>query len=465
MKLWNGRIEHPMDPRAWTMNQSLPVDRRLADQDVRVNRVWARALHRAGVITDSEMATILSGLGTIERELHERRFPFRPEDEDIHTAIERRLTELVGPVAGKIHTGRSRNDQVVTDLRLWMLDHLPVLQHHMHTLLRVLVARAERDIDVIMPGYTHLQQAQPIRMALWWLAHFWAFARDQWVLHTVREIVDVLPLGSGALAGTDVPVDRTFLARELGFSRISSNSLDAVADRDFVTAFLYAGAMIGHHLGRLAADVILFSTREFGFFELPDAFSTGSSALPQKKNPDIFELTRARAARLVELLHGWWTVLHGLPTGYHKDFQEDKVHVFTSYDLLVETLPVVADALTHIRVCPERMHARLDVWLTAVDMTAQLVRLGVPFREAHRRVGQLVRQCMAEGRLPDQIPAAELCKRLRIPRDTGLHWLTPEESVERRNVPGGTARAALQDQIAQAKSLLAEYESRNGAQT
>jgi argininosuccinate lyase len=306
MTLWGGRFSGKMDPAAWELNASLRVDRRLALQDVRGSLAWAQALEQAGVLTGDEHQQISTGLQAILGEFESGLFQFQESDEDIHTAVERRLGELIGPPAGMLHTGRSRNDQVATDLRLWLMDHLPLLEAALADLQRALLERAEADFDILMPGYTHLQRAQVILLSHWWLMHFWPLHRDRQRLSQAFQRSLSSPLGCGALAGTPYPVDRHALAVALGFSEPAPNSLDAVSERDFVAETLFCTALIGVHLSRLAEAMVLFSSSEFGFFELSDAYATGSSLMPQKKNPDVFELARGKSGLLTGWLTGCW---------------------------------------------------------------------------------------------------------------------------------------------------------------
>ncbi|HBA92964.1 MAG TPA: argininosuccinate lyase, partial [Anaerolineaceae bacterium] len=334
MTLWGGRFSSKFNEQAWDFNTSLPFDQRLALQDVRGSVAWAGALLKAKVLSPDENAVITSGLNAIADEFSSGAFLFAQSDEDIHTAVERRLGELAGPVAGKLHTGRSRNDQVATDFRLWMLETLPLLDQAIKGLQKVLVTVAERNQSVLMPGYTHLQRAQPITLAHWFMSHFWPLQRDRDRLTDLRDRVAVLPLGCGALAGTAFEIDRVALAEALGFDLPAPNSLDAVSDRDFAAEYLFCAAMMGLHLSRLSEAVVLFTTAEFGFFELDDAYSTGSSLMPQKKNPDLFELARGKAGTLIGMLTGLMAALKGLPSTYDKDLQEDKVPVFQATDNL-----------------------------------------------------------------------------------------------------------------------------------
>jgi argininosuccinate lyase len=447
-----------MDPAAWALNASLGFDRRLASQDVRGRRAGAAAREQAGVLTAEESASIRAGLQAVGHELETGAFEFQEGDEDIHTAVERRLGELIGPLAGKLHTGRSRNDQVATAFRLWVLDALLALQAAITGLQAALVERAGTDLEILMPGYTHLQRAQPVLLGHWWLAHFWPLQRDRERLAGLAERTAVLPLGAGALAGAAFPIDRAALAAALGFTSPAPNSIDAVSDRDFAAEFLFCAALCGVHLSRLAEPVILFTTAEFGFFELSDAYATGSSLMPQKKNPDVFELARGKAGSLAGLLSGLLAALKGLPSAYDKDLQEDKVPVFQAFDTLAVLLPVLAGALRSLRVHPERMRAAIDPGLLATDLADYLVGLGLPFREAHRLVGAAVQAASHFEKPLDQLEPAEL-EALGFPseacRPGALQAVfDPSQSVARRSVTGGTAPTAVREQLAAARALL-----------
>src|SRR5512141_2649508 len=391
MTLWGGRFSIKLNEQAWDLNTSLPVDKRMAFQDVDGSRAWADAIHRAGILSDKEYASISLGLDTVRKEFSSGQFSFAASDEDIHTAVERRLTELIGDVAGKLHTGRSRNDQVATDFRLWVLHTIPVLMDALKELQTVLVEQAEVAGETVMPGYTHLQRAQPILLAHWWLSHYWSLQRDVERLNDLTKRVSVLPLGSGALAGVPFDIDRVALAKALGFADVSQNSLDAVSDRDFAAEYLFCATMTGVHLSKLAEQIVLFTTAEFGFFELSDAFSTGSSLMPQKKNPDVFELTRGKAGTLLGLLTGLLATLKGLPSTYDKDLQEDKAPVFQATDTLLAILPVLTGALKTIAVKAERMRSAIDPAMMATDLADYLVGKGIPFRETHAIAGKAVR--------------------------------------------------------------------------
>ncbi|MEW5830597.1 MAG: argininosuccinate lyase [Chloroflexota bacterium] len=451
--LWGGRFSTKLDDAAFLLNASLPFDKRLAMQDVRGSLAWAEAIHDAGVLSDTEHAKLASGLSMIAEEFANATFTYQEADEDIHTAVERRLGELIGPLAGKLHTGRSRNDQVATDFRLWMLDTLPELDSAISILQSALVALAEKHLSTLMPGYTHLQRAQPVTLAHWLLGHFWALQRDRERVTDLRDRVAILPLGCGALAGTAFPVDRDALAEALGFDAPAPNSLDAVSDRDFAAEYLFCAALTGVHLSRLAEAVILFTTAEFGFFELSDAFSTGSSLMPQKKNPDLFELTRGKAGTLIGLLAGMLATLKGLPSTYDKDLQEDKVPVFQATDALLAVLPVLAGALATMTVHEGRMRAAIDPSMLATDLADYLVRKGMPFREAHGVAGKAVRLAAEKGLSLDQLSLNEWQALGPFEADV-KDVFDPVKSVERRNAVGGTSPQSVKNQIKQAKSTL-----------
>jgi argininosuccinate lyase len=464
MTLWGGRFSGKLDPAAWEMNRSLDFDRRLALQDVRGSLAWAHALQHAGVLTEEETSQICAGLQAVAQEFIQETFEFQESDEDIHSAVERRLGELIGPAAGKLHSGRSRNDQVATDLRLWLLEHLPKFGRAVGELQSALLERAQSDLGTLMPGYTHLQRAQPILLSHWWLAHFWPLQRDRQRLAELAAHTASLPLGSGALAGTPFPVDRQALAEELGFASTSANSLDGVTDRDFVAEFLFCAALAGVHLSRLSEAMVLFSSAEFGYFALSDRYATGSSLMPQKKNPDLFELARGKAGTLIGQLTGLLATLKGLPSNYDKDLQEDKIPLFNAYDSLSMTLPVLAQAIRTLEIHPERMRRHIDASLMATDLADLLAARGIPFRTAHRLAGQAVQLAEAQRKSLDALLVTEL--EVAIPEWTpGLlsqqayqAVFDPENSIARRQVDGGTAPQAVARQIEQARQALAAWE-------
>jgi len=451
MTLWGGRFSTKLNDQAWELNSSLPIDQRLAIQDVDGSLAWAKALHQAGVLQDEEHASIVLGLDMIKKEFSGGKFSFAPSDEDIHTAVERRLMDLIGSVAGKLHTGRSRNDQVATDFRLWMLQSIPALDAALLDLQSSLVEQAEAAAEILMPGYTHLQRAQPILLAHWWLSHYWPLQRDRQRLTDLTDRVSILPLGSGALSGTPVPVDRDALAKSLGFAEASQNSIDAVSDRDFAAEFLFCASMIGIHLSKLAEQIVLYTSAEFGFFELADAYSTGSSLMPQKKNPDVFELTRGKSGTLIGMLTGLLATLKGLPSTYDKDLQEDKAPVFQATDILLAILPVIAGALRTIIVRPERMRAAIDSFMMATDLADYLVGKGIPFRETHAIAGKAVRLASEKKVQLEEIPLEAyqaLCPAFEA---DVVQVFDPRKSVEKRNAVGGTSPQSVTNQIKKIK--------------
>ncbi len=459
MKLWGGRFDKPTDPRMEAFNASIGFDRRLWRADIRGSIAYARALERAGLLTPDERDRLVEGLEAVAREMEAGTFAFLPTDEDIHTAVERRLRELVGEVADKLHTGRSRNDQVATDLRLFLMDEIPALRGHLTDLQQAIVERAEEHLDVLMPGYTHLQRAQPVRFSHWLMSFFWALWRDRERLDELERRVAILPLGSGALAGHSLGVDRACLAAELGFRAVCENSIDGVTDRDFVAEFLFWAALLQVHLSRLAEDLIIWSSAEFGFVELDEAYATGSSLMPQKRNPDSLELLRGKAGRLIGHLTGLLTTLKGLPTGYNKDLQEDKEPLFDAIDTLRLALPVAAGIIRTLKVNPERMMQALDDGLLATDLADYLVRRGVPFRQSHHLVGQAVQRAEALGVSLRALPLEEY-RAISPAFGPDLYEIFDHHrSTERRSSRGGTALEAVRIQTARARAILGGKES------
>ncbi len=461
-KLWGGRFAERTNPDMEAFNASISFDRRLWDADLRGSEAWVRALTRAGVLSSLEAERILAGLAQIRKEWSEGRFRIAPGDEDIHTANERRLTEIAGPVAGKLHTGRSRNDQVATDTRLYLRGEIDLLDGVLAELQEAALELSKAHLDVVMPGYTHLQRAQPIRFSHWMMSYFWMWHRDRERLAEVRRRVNVCPLGSGALAGTPFPIDRDALAADLGFDSPSPNSMDAVSDRDYIVEFLAWGALLGVHLSRLSEDLILWSSSEFGFISLADAYSTGSSLMPQKKNPDSLELLRGKAGRLSGDLTALLMTLKGIPSAYDKDLQEDKEPLFDAVDTLKLALPVAAGVLRTLTIHPDRMRQALSDDLLATDLADYLVRKGVPFRESHRLVGRVVRRAEELGVPLSKLHLHELVKISPVFGDDVADVWDFEASVERRNVLGGTSSAAVRRQIEAAERLMLSPGSRNG---
>ena len=467
-KLWGGRFAKEPNELLWAYNASIDFDRRLYAADIAGSIAYARALERVGVLAATEVAEIIEGLEMVLAEFESGDFAFQPADEDIHTAVERRLIELKGPVAGKLHTGRSRNDQVATDVRLYLLEkiaggetpHRGVSTDGLRGLVQglqaALVDQAEAHLHVVMPGYTHLQPAQPILFSHWLMSFFWMLQRDVERLDDLVHRVAVLPLGSAALAGNTFGIDREALAADLGFEAVSRNSLDAVADRDFIAEFLFWAALMQTHLSRLAEDLILYATAEFGFVELDDAYSTGSSIMPQKKNPDALELARGKTGRMVGHLVGLLTTLKGLPSAYDKDLQEDKEPLFDAIETLEIELPVLAGAIATLSVHPERMAAALGDELLATELADYLVRRGVPFRESHHLVGQVVRAALERGVGLRALP-------LDVYQGISPHFgvdvlevLDFRAAVEARDVTGGTATSSVRAQIERARALLGD---------
>lgn len=453
-KLWGGRFAKGTDALVDQFNASLPFDQRLAAQDILGSQAWARGLVGAGVLTSAEADTIIAGLEQVGDELANGRFQFEPGDEDIHTAVERRLTEIVGAVGGKLHTGRSRNDQVATDFRLWLLGACDQLAEMLADLQTALVENAEANLNLPMPGYTHLQHAQPITWGHWVLSHFWPLVRDRERLAQVRQRTAVLPLGSGALAGTAFPIDRQALASELGFAVISQNSLDGVSDRDFATDFLYVATMIGLHLSRLSEHLILFSSSEFGFVRLDDGYSTGSSLMPQKKNPDTLELTRGKSGRLLGNLVGLLTTLKGLPSSYDKDLQEDKEPVFDTFDTLSLMIPIMAGLFRTLTLRPERMAQQLEPNLLATDLADYLVKRGVPFRQAHHLVGEVVQLAENRGVPLTSLTQADLQSISEEFGEGATAVFDIKAALSNRAIIGGTSPEALQIQLSAARQQI-----------
>jgi argininosuccinate lyase len=460
MALWGGRFSGQTDAGLRAFGDSIAFDRRLYAVDVQGSIAYAEALARAGLITSEERAQIVDGLERVRAEFEAGTFELAPGDEDVHTAVERRLTEHVGPVAGKLHTGRSRNDQVATDLRLYLLGEIETLRRALYAVQAALVEQAERHLRVLMPGYTHLQQAQPLLFSHWLMSFFWKLARDQERLDDVARRTAVLPLGAGALAGNPFPVDRQALAEALGFAAVAPNSVDAVSDRDFVVEFLAWAALVQVHLSTLAEDLILWSSHEFGFVRLDEAYTTGSSIMPQKRNPDSLELLRGKSGRVIGHLVGLLATLKGLPSAYNKDLQEDKEGLFDVLDTLHLALPVAAGVIATLQVNEERMAAALDEALLATDLADYLVRRGVPFRESHHLVGRVVQRAEALDVPLSGLALAEYQAIHPAFAEDVYQALDFRRSVEARNTAGGTAPAAVRAQIERAQRMLVQFDER-----
>ena len=445
-QMWGGRFALGPSEALHALNRSLPVDHRLWPQDIAASKAWVHALGRVGVLTAAEEAALLEGLDRVAERLADGAAVGAP-DEDIHTLVERLLYEEVGSAAGKLHTGRSRNDQVATDLRLWTLGAIDQLDVDLAQLGGTLVARARDGMDDLLPGYTHGQRAQPVRWAYVLLAHAWPLVRDRQRLADARRRTAELPLGSGALAGSGFPVDRVLVKEALGFRALSPNALDATGDRDFVAEVLFALALVGSHLSRLAAELQTYASAEFGFVKLSDAFSTGSSLMPQKRNPDVLELARAKSARLLGDLVALLATLKGIPAGYSKDLQEDKALLFDAFDTVALVLPAVTGAVASLTTDPERMRAALDASLRATDLADLLVEAGVPFRESHGLVGRLVLEAERAGVPLDRVPPA-VAAAIHPALGAAVAQLgTWEDSIEGRATPGGSARQSVAQQL------------------
>ena len=456
-KAWSGRFTEGADPTAEAFTSSLSFDRRLWPYDLVGSAAWARALARAKLITAAELEDLLAGIDAVRAELEGGRFPFRRELEDIHMNVERRLVELAGPVGGKLHTGRSRNDQIALDERLYLRDIIDHVDAGLREVQRALVAQAEKHREAPMPGYTHLQRAQPVLLAHHLLAYVFMLERDRQRFRDCRARVNVMPLGAGALAGAAFAIDREALAQDLGFTGPSPNSMDAVADRDFLVEFLAHAAILGMHGSRLAADLTLWATAEFGFVEFSDAFATGSSIMPQKKNPDVAELIRGKTGRLYGNLTAALTTMKGLPLTYNSDMQEDKEPLFDTVDTLEAVLRVLPPMLGSLSFRVDRMRDAAGAhYSTATDLADYLVRQGLPFREAHEVVGKAVRHAITRGRELGDLPLEELRRFSPLIGRDVYAALTVEASLRARAVVGGTAPESVRQQLAQVRAWLAQ---------
>jgi argininosuccinate lyase len=452
--LWHGRFAEPPAQELLAYTVSLPFDRRLWEVDVDGSRAHVRMLAQVGLLDANERDAVLGALDDVRAEMSSGTFVFAPSDEDVHTAVERRVTEIAGPAGAKLHTGRSRNDQVATDLRLWCKRELPELADRLVTLMEVLLDRSvgagTGDDGVYLPGYTHLQRAQPVLLAHHLLAHGWTFARDVDRLLATVERLDVSPLGAGALAGSSLPLEPSVTAELLGFARTFDNSLDAVSDRDFVAEVLFDLALVGIHLSRIGEEWVLWTTEEFGFARLADGYSTGSSMLPQKKNPDIAELARGKAGRLIGNLTGFLATLKSLPLAYNRDLQEDKEPLFDTVDQIRLALGAITGMVATATFNPERMRAAADSETTAAtDLAEWLVRKGTPFRDAHAIVGALVRRSLAgDGSLRELVDADPDLG----PDASAL--ISPGVGVRMRTTPGGAGPTPMVAQVARYRTVV-----------
>jgi argininosuccinate lyase len=442
------RFSEPQDPAFQALNASIGFDRRLWPHDVAQSRAHARMLAAQGVLTQEDRDALLAGLDAVESELRDGRFAFAPDDEDIHMAVERRLTELAGPVGGRLHTARSRNDQVATDVALFTREAALAGAEAVTGLMAAVLDAAERHLDWPLPGYTHLQRAQPVYLSHHLLAYVWMLERDRARLRFAAEQTAALPLGAGALAGVNFDTDRGAVAAELGFERVAPNSIDAVSNRDFVLDYLGAAATCATHLSRLGAELVLWSSQEFGFVELPDAWTSGSSIMPQKKNPDAAELLRAKAPRIVAHLTALHGVMHALPLTYSKDMQEDKEHLFDAVDTLGLALVAATGMIAGARFARQRMAAAAaDELIAATDLADLLVKRGTPFREAHGVIAGLVRESVESGRSLAEVAVPAL-------GDDAAAVLERSSWLESKVSEGGTSLARVREQLERARALL-----------
>lgn len=436
-------------------NQSLKYDQRMHAADIRGSIAYAKALTRVGILTKDEESKMIQGLEAVEREWVTGQFEAEPDDEDIHTANERRLSQLIGSeIGGKLHTGRSRNDQVATDMRLWLLDEVEDIQASLKALIRVIIERADKERDILLPGYTHLQRGQPIRWSHFLLSHALSFRYDLERLQQLIPRISVLPLGSGALAGNPFAVDREFLAKELGFQSLAENSMWGVGDRDFIAEFLMWASLTMTHMSRISEDLIVYSTAEFGFVTLSDAYSTGSSIMPQKKNPDSLELLRGKSGRIFGHMAGFMMTLKGLPSTYNKDLQEDKEPLFDAVDNISASLKIAEGVIATMEVHGDKMRQALTMDVLATDLADYLVRKGVPFRETHHVSGRAVALAEARACQLNDLGVDDYRKLHPKFEDDVVQVFDFEASVERRMAIGGPSRKTLDRQISVLRAAL-----------
>jgi argininosuccinate lyase len=452
-KLWGGRFAGGPAPEFDALNNSIGIDFRLWAFDIRLSKAWAVALYHADVLTLAESKELERGLDAVGIRI-ENGEPPAAGDEDIHTMIDRLLHEQIGDVASKLHTGRSRNDQVATATRLWTMDAATRLDVAVRALQQTMIDQAHGLETALMPGYTHMQRAIPVSGAHWLLSHFWPLERDRVRIRSAQKCAGVLPLGSGAVAGCAYPISRVLLQGSLGFGGITQNSIDAVSDRDFVAELLFACTMIGTHLSRLAEDLIIYGSSEFGFVQFGDQYTSGSSMMPQKRNPDALELARGSAARMLGDLTTLLATLKGLPSSYNKDLQDDKRVLFDAVDTLLLVLPAVSGALAECEFKPQRMRASLSSTMMATDLADYLVRRGATFREAHGAVGRLVRKCEEERLEMHTLPLSAFTEAHALFEHDVFEALSPLASVEQREVDGGTGPSSVRAQLEAAQKAV-----------
>ena len=454
--LWGGRFEDAPAEFTQEFGASLPVDKRMWESDIAGSKAHAKMLAKQGIISEKDAEDIRSGLDDIARQIEDGSFDFEIEDEDIHMSIERNLTEAIGAAGGRLHTGRSRNDQVATDTRLHSKKLARGLMHQLLDIRGALLEVATREFGVVMPGYTHMQKAQPVLFSHHMLAYYWMFTRDFVRVRAAYDAADVLPLGSAALAGTTYPLDRDFVADELGFSEVSKNSMDAVSDRDFLLDLTYACSVAMMHLSRMCEEFIYWSSNEFQFIRLSDAYSTGSSIMPQKKNPDFAELIRGKTGRVYGDLMGLLTTLKGLPLAYNKDMQEDKEGVFDAVDTLSDSLVVMTGMIRTMIVNADAMRKGAHGgFMAATDLADYRVGKGMPFRDAHAVVGKLVLECEKQGKTLQELSVDELKQADPLFDAGALDAVDIDKIVARRITAGGTGHDAVKAQLDQARERLA----------
>ncbi len=452
-KLWGGRFAGGPAPEFDALNNSIGIDFRLWPYDIQLSKAWAMGLYKAGVLTLDELHDMERGLDAVGVRLASGEQP-AASDEDVHTLIDRLLHDEIGDVASKLHTGRSRNDQVATATRLWSMEAATRLDAAVRKLEQTMIDQAHGLETALMPGYTHMQRAIPVSGAHWLLSHFWPLERDRTRLKAAQKSAGVLPLGSGAVAGCAYPVSRVLLQGSLGFGAITQNSIDAVSDRDFIAELLFACTMIGTHLSRFAEDLIIYGSSEFGFVQFGDRYTSGSSMMPQKRNPDVLELARGSAARMLGDLTTLVATLKGLPSSYNKDLQDDKRVLFDAVDTLLLVLPAVAGALAECEFKPARMRAALSSTMMATDLADYLVRKGATFREAHKAVGTIIRKCEDEKLELHTLPLAAFSDAHPLFEQDVFEALSPLASVEQRGVDGGTGPAAVRAQLEAAQKAV-----------
>lgn len=456
LKLWGGRFTGATDPLMNLYNASLPYDQKMYSADLEGTRVYTSGLNKIGLITDDELKEIHRGLEVIKEEWANGKFVEKDGDEDIHTANERRLGEIIGrQISGKVHTGRSRNDQVATDMRIFVRDELTKILGFLKDLILTIIKRAETEIDVLMPGYTHLQRAQPIRWSHWLSMYATYFTEDYKRLKQIIERLNVSPLGAGALAGHPYGIDREFLASNLGFQGVIGNSLAAVSDRDFVVETMFWSSLFMNHVSRLSEDLIIYSTAEFGFIKLADAYSTGSSLMPQKKNPDSLELLRGKSGRVFGSLAGFLMSIKSIPSTYNKDMQEDKEPLFDCLTTVEHSVLISTGVLSTLSINKEKMEGALTMDMLATDLADYLVRKGVPFRETHHISGECVKKA-EDDKLSgiDQLTLEQFKEIDSRFEDDVKDVFSFEVSVERRTATGGTAKSAVNKQLSSLKEQL-----------